>query len=286
MQTYKVKAICLAIIIMIFMTPLAMGQDANTIMYQGRLTDSDGNPISTPVSVLFSIGTAPDGSSVILYDTTMTVTPDENGVFTVELGPLSTTVLDGSKRYLGLNVGGDGEMLPRQLLTSAPASHTAARTSHEPGIAYKASLPAAVFRDLSESVFAMDSISIEVPSSGFIHVTATTSLAFGHILGITDQISLSISETKSIIPGNFGLITQIIPSGMPTGIFIEPVLIQRVFTVPAAGTYKFYVNSQFITGYNADDKFYNLEITACYYPANYGTVSNPSITGANGIDSK
>ncbi|MEE9443235.1 MAG: hypothetical protein V3V99_11285 [candidate division Zixibacteria bacterium] len=288
MQAFIIKATCLTVIIMIFSVALAAGQvvdnTANTIMYQGRLTDADGNPISAPVSVLFTIGTTDDISTVILYDTTMTVAADENGIFTVELGPLSTTVLDGSKRYLGINIEGDGEMMPRQLLTSAPASHTAARTSHEPGITYRASLPAAVLRDLSASVMAMDSVTIQVPSSGFIYVTATTSFAFSHIVGITDQVFMNISEIKSIVPENFGLITQIIPSGLPTGIFIEPVCAQRVFTIPAAGTYKFYVNSQLTTGYNPGDAFYNLEITACYFPTNYGTVSSPANTGADGIE--
>ncbi|MFH1700107.1 MAG: hypothetical protein ABIE07_05925 [Candidatus Zixiibacteriota bacterium] len=287
MRSGIIQIVYLTAIIAISISALSMAQvidsTANTIMYQGRLTDGDGNPINSPVSVLFTIGTAPDISTVVLYDTTMTVSPDENGVFTVELGPLSTGVLNGSKRYLGINVEGDGAMMPRQLLTSSPASHTAARTSHEPGIAYRASLPFGT-RDLSASVMAMDSVTIQIPASGFVHVTATATYKFSHTAGITDWINIDLSDQKSIDSSDFGFVWKSLPGAAPTGTYAEPITLQKVFTIPTAGTYKFYINSQVLTGYNPDDKFYNLEITACYFPTNYGIVSNPVKAGSDLID--
>jgi hypothetical protein len=99
-----------------------MAQAPNTISYQGRLTQPDGvTPITTEVSVLFSIYAAESGGSA-LWSTTLTFTPEPTGVFTRELGPIPANVFDGTKRYLGIKVGADTEMIPRQLLTAAPYS--------------------------------------------------------------------------------------------------------------------------------------------------------------------
>jgi len=96
-----------------------MGQTPNTISYQGRLTNAAGQPITATTSVVFTIYTLASGGSAL--DTwTINVTPDANGIFTVELGPVSVGTFDGSKRYLGIKAGADSEMTPRQLLTSAP----------------------------------------------------------------------------------------------------------------------------------------------------------------------
>lgn len=98
----------------------AAAQAPQTILYQGRLTGSDGEPIVDSAEVMFRIYTDAQDPSTILYQTTVKVYPDSNGIFQVELGPLGTGVLDGSKRYLGMTVTGDTEMKPRQLITSAP----------------------------------------------------------------------------------------------------------------------------------------------------------------------
>jgi len=96
-------------------------QAPNTITYQGRLTDDTGAPITTTVSVVFSIYADPTGGAA-LFTSTKSITPDDNGIFTVELGPVSSSHFDGSIRYLGIKVGTDAEMVPRQKLNSAPYS--------------------------------------------------------------------------------------------------------------------------------------------------------------------
>jgi hypothetical protein len=58
-----------------------------------------------------------------MWAETLTVTLDIQGVFTVELGtvyPLSPAIFSGEPRFLGIKVGDDTEMEPRQVLTSAP----------------------------------------------------------------------------------------------------------------------------------------------------------------------
>lgn len=98
-------------------------QAPNSIMYQGRLTNAAGDPITTATSVTFYIYAAASGGAP-LFTSAQSVTPDANGVFTVELSPVSAAILDGSKRYLAIKVGADAEMTPRQLLTSAPYAYS------------------------------------------------------------------------------------------------------------------------------------------------------------------
>lgn len=87
----------------------------------GVLFDGDGDPVTTAVAMVFSLYTAPTGTSAV-WTETHTVTPDE-GVFSVVLGQLTTldpTLFGGGPMYLGVRVGTDSEMTPREALVSVP----------------------------------------------------------------------------------------------------------------------------------------------------------------------
>jgi hypothetical protein len=97
-----------------------------TINYQGYLTDNSGNPVTTSVSITFKLYTVASGGTH-LWTETHNVTPDD-GVYSVVLGLTNNLFLDYtsiSQYYLGVQVGADGEMTPRQLITSVGSSHTA-----------------------------------------------------------------------------------------------------------------------------------------------------------------
>ncbi len=111
------------VVILIFAINV-MAQAPETMVYQGRLADTDGNPITTEVVVNFALYGAFDadpGDSI--WSETMLITPDDQGVFTAELGatvPLTTGIFNGDPRFLGIKVGNDSQMTPFQLLASAP----------------------------------------------------------------------------------------------------------------------------------------------------------------------
>lgn len=93
----------------------------STLTQQGRLFDSSGAPATGSVSIVFTVYDAASGGTA-LWTETQTVTLDE-GYFSVRLGesqPIATTVFNGSTRYLGVAVGGDPEMTPRQTIVSVP----------------------------------------------------------------------------------------------------------------------------------------------------------------------
>lgn len=88
---------------------------------QGRLFDSSGNPQSGQLSFVFSVYDAETGGTA-LWTETQNLTLD-SGYFSARLGdvtPIPASVFDGNARYLGVKVGTDAEMSPRQSIVSVP----------------------------------------------------------------------------------------------------------------------------------------------------------------------
>ena len=95
------------------------------ISYQGVLTDVEGNPLDTTVSMTFTIYDASSGGTALWTETHGFVTVTA-GVFSVLLGsitPIPTSVFDQPDRWLGLVVGGDPEM-DRERILSVPYAYT------------------------------------------------------------------------------------------------------------------------------------------------------------------
>lgn len=88
------------------------------LTYQGRLTNSGGSPINSTVNVVFKLY---DVNSVLIWTSaTRSITP-VNGLFTVYLGDSPDPLMDLSGLNLdsiGITVGSDPEMTPRQPLNS------------------------------------------------------------------------------------------------------------------------------------------------------------------------
>ena len=100
----------------------AAEQTPGTIVYQGRLTQDDGTPIVDEVTVTFALYDSLTGGESI-WTEELQISPDENGVFTAELGkitPLTPAHFSGANLYLGLTVEDDEEMTPRQVLGASP----------------------------------------------------------------------------------------------------------------------------------------------------------------------
>ena len=93
-----------------------------SMAYQGRLVGTAGDPVTAVSTVIFSIYADASGGTAFWAET-LSVQPNDQGIFTVELGAthsLTGSTFDGTKRWLGLKVGADAEMTPRQFLTSSP----------------------------------------------------------------------------------------------------------------------------------------------------------------------
>lgn len=95
-----------------------------TINYQGRLADAGGIPIDNPnpgLGITFSLYDAESGGTPLWTETHANV-PVSEGLFSIRLGsvnPLSIDLLNGD-RWLGVQVGSDPEMTPRERLNAVP----------------------------------------------------------------------------------------------------------------------------------------------------------------------
>jgi hypothetical protein len=93
---------------------------------QGRLLDANGAPAVGSVTITLTIYDAATGGNNLWSEPQM-VTLDD-GYFSMKLGEstaLPSTIWDGSERYLGVQVGSDPEMVPRQSLDSVPYAFVA-----------------------------------------------------------------------------------------------------------------------------------------------------------------
>jgi hypothetical protein len=102
--------------------PLARGAKADVpgmINYQGTLTD-DGVALDTTVSMTFSIYTDSTGGTQ-LWTETQPAVEVSSGLFHVLLGrvnAISDTIFSDPERWLGIQVGLDPEMTPRQRIAA------------------------------------------------------------------------------------------------------------------------------------------------------------------------
>ncbi len=97
--------------------------------YQGRLANASGLPITANLNISFRLYDVASGGAV-LWSETQSAVPVDGGNLAVELGavtPLPSTIW-GRQLYLGIQVAGDAEMVPRPALTAAPFALRAAGT--------------------------------------------------------------------------------------------------------------------------------------------------------------
>ena len=98
------------------------------ISYQGVLNDANGNPINnTALEMTFSIYDVETGG-LALWSESQSVQVS-GGVFSVKLGSvqeLPSSLFHKDGLYLGIQVGTDAQMMPRQRLTSSPYAQKAA----------------------------------------------------------------------------------------------------------------------------------------------------------------
>ncbi len=103
--------------------PLAQSPEEETavgsyIPVQGRLTNQLGAPLNGSYSITFSLYKPASGGTALCTDTnTVTV---NNGLFYSYMGGCDSDDIKGQPLYLGIKVGTDAEMTPRQAIFPVP----------------------------------------------------------------------------------------------------------------------------------------------------------------------
>ena len=99
------------------------GEVSGPISYQGRLLNNSGQPVNGMREMTFRLYSQASGGIPLWLD--VFPVPVEDGLFTVNLA-VTPELFDGRALWLGIQVGGEAEMMPRQLLQPAPyALHAA-----------------------------------------------------------------------------------------------------------------------------------------------------------------
>lgn len=113
---------CLALLVLLPATNgLAV---SNLISYQGLLLSESGVPVNGTVSFEFKIYSSPSGGSALWTESQSLVV--SNGIFSANLGSVASlppAVFTQNILFLGIRAGSDGEMTPRQVITSSPFSY-------------------------------------------------------------------------------------------------------------------------------------------------------------------
>ncbi len=119
-------AILSGLVVLSMHAPPGAATIPDTINYQGYLTSSLGVPVNIGVPMTFRIYNAAVGGSPLWSETHGPI-PVVNGNFNVSLGSVTPINLNFDVPYwITLEVGTDGEMLPRQAMSTIPYAAVAA----------------------------------------------------------------------------------------------------------------------------------------------------------------
>jgi hypothetical protein len=156
------------------------------ITQQGRLLDSEGNPVTGEVTFTFTIyDEATEGNELWTAEQEITL---DDGYFSTRLGgsgaPFPAALFDGSDRFLGVAVGSDDEMTPRQTLGSVPYAHMANNVNG----------------DITPASVTVNGVEV-ITADG--QVPATTIQGFSDLLSVVKTSATAVEAVASCASGSF-----------------------------------------------------------------------------------
>jgi hypothetical protein len=111
------------------------------------------------------------------------------------------------------------------------------------------------------------SITMVVPSSGTIVLTANARFLIEHTFGTEDRWAMTVAEDTGTCSFQSGDWMDEIPDQYPTEVQTQTSgHVQRAFVV-AAGSYTYYLNSWMYAGMSAGDMVMSSHLVAVFYPA-------------------
>ncbi|MCP4568728.1 MAG: hypothetical protein GY841_14210 [FCB group bacterium] len=123
----KTSGLLLLVAALIMPLTTVLAEVPQMINYQGNLTDDQGEPLDTTISIVFTIYDDSTGGGSKWTETHPAVSV-ESGGFSVILGatdPIDDSVFASDERWLGVIIGADLEITPRTRLTSVPYTYHA-----------------------------------------------------------------------------------------------------------------------------------------------------------------
>jgi hypothetical protein len=107
----------------------ASGVNTGMLSYQGYLTDAGGEPLDGEIDFTFRLYSTSTGGTALWTEahTEENAVPADDGLFNVMLGsltPIPNDVWSSGASYLGIQVGNDAEMSPREAIGNVPTALT------------------------------------------------------------------------------------------------------------------------------------------------------------------
>jgi len=267
------------LILMLIVTPIAINAAIPmTMNYQGRLTDDQGQPETSTVSIIFTIYDSETGGNSKWTETHPSVSVVD-GLFNVVLGngipavPIEDTVFLSPDRWIEITVSGE-VISPRTKLTSSSYAYQAIRADTAKhvdggvGVTQLIELDGVEF--INGYLHYMGTDSVNAPAPGYVMCQASMALYCDHQTGIDACINVEIRDTLAV-----HYLDQeyfwCLPPSLPTDFYQIPVTIHRIFPVEEGYSTFFLIGSDF---HDAGDAFYanKVVMTLTYYPLSYGTV--------------
>jgi hypothetical protein len=177
----KKSSFFISIFAVVILVSLAVGivtaaTITQNITYQGKLTDAAGNPLTGDYSVTFKLYAVSSGGIALATDT-HTVQASK-GLFTTQI-TADPSFFDGRALWLGIKVGADPEMTPRQEIRPVPYA-----LSLRPGariLTHEREVAISAISDIGTGVQGESSTSIGVSgvSQDFAGVSGSSNTYFG-----------------------------------------------------------------------------------------------------------
>ena len=266
--------------LLVFLISSLYAQIPQSFSYQAVARNSNGQLFaSSNISVRVSIIDSAAGGS-IAYQELHAVTTNQYGLFTIAIGngtsptgTFSSIAWSAGNKWAKIEVdttgGSNFAFLGQFQLLSVPYALNSQSSNHHI-IATSTSGDANGTTVLDTAIQSPPgaSITITVPDSGTIVVQANTRMLLDHnSAGPGDFLVLGIENTLSGGGSDWwDAVVWSVPPSIPSynqNTFTFTV--RQVFTVPAAGTYTYYLFGYMGSGADSNDKFQLIRMTAEFY---------------------
>jgi len=122
------------ILLILLLATYAYAAIPHLIRYQGTAVDKDKTPLDGPYNITFRIYDV-ETAGTPLWEETQELVPISNGIFSVLLGNVNPLDLPFDKDYfLSVEINTDGEMFPRQSITSVGYAYRAEYAENISGV--------------------------------------------------------------------------------------------------------------------------------------------------------
>lgn len=142
---------------------------------------------------------------------------------------------------------------------------------NEPGIANQVRSSTHFFLSALAVNYAVDSVSITIPTSGYVEVSSGCYINTHHTTGTSTNFYVGVAKVKTISFTDPGAVAIGHSGNVPTGNHLVPVYPSRLFD-ENAGTHKYYFVVKRQTGGSVNSTATKAFIRAKFFPTAYGSI--------------